>query len=70
MAGQKPSVRVCFAYEHRYRVLDVERVWTSKEGNDLITGRDPDQDGEYRSFRVDRIKGKVRIVSGDSPPAK
>lgn len=55
------SVRVCFAYEHQYRVCDVERVWKSKDGNDLITGVDPDK-GEYRTFRVDRIKGKVRIV--------
>lgn len=56
------GVRVCFAYEHRYRVLDVERLWTSKDGNDLITGTDPDQGGEYRSFRVDRIQGRVRVV--------
>jgi len=54
-------VRICFAYDHRYRVLDVERMWTSKDGNDLITGIDPDE-GEYRSFRVDRIKGRIRIV--------
>jgi hypothetical protein len=53
--------RICFAYEHRYRVCDVERMWTSKDGNDLITGIDPDA-GEYRSFRVDRIKGRIRIV--------
>ena len=54
-------VRICFAYDHRYRVLDVERMWTSKDGNDLITGIDPDV-GEYRSFRVDRIKGRIIIV--------
>ena len=54
-------VRICFAYDHRYRVLDVERMWTSKDGNDLISGIDPDV-GEYRSFRVDRIKGRIRIV--------
>lgn len=60
--GRVPvNVRVCFAYEHRYRVLDVERVWTSKDGNELITGTDPDK-GEYRSFRVDRIKGRIRVV--------
>jgi hypothetical protein len=37
-------------------------LWTSKDGNDLITGIDPDKD-EYRTFRVDRIqRGKVRVV--------
>lgn len=54
-------VRLCFAYEHQYRVLDVERAWLSKDGNQLITGVDPDK-GEYRTFRVDRIQGKVRVV--------
>lgn len=58
---QKPSVRVCFAYDHQYRVVDVERVWTSKDGNECLTGIDPDK-GEYRTFRVDRIKGKIRLV--------
>lgn len=58
---RKPHVRVCFAYDHQYRVVDVERVWTSKDGNELITGVDPDK-GEYRTFRVDRIKGKIRLV--------
>jgi hypothetical protein len=68
--ADKPSVRVCFAYEHQYRVVDVERVWESKEGHTLITGRDPDRGGEYRSFRVDRIKGKVRIVRGSTPQTR
>lgn len=54
-------VRLCFAYEHQYRVLDVERAWLSKDGNQLITGVDPDK-GEYRTFRVDRIQGGVRVV--------
>lgn len=59
-------MRIVFAYEHRYRVLDVERVWRSKDGNDLITGIDPDK-GEYRSFRVDRIQGRVRLVGQQQP---
>lgn len=54
-------VRLCFAYEHQYRVLDVERAWLSKDGNQLITGIDPDK-GEYRTFRVDRIQGRVRVA--------
>jgi predicted DNA-binding transcriptional regulator YafY len=64
--SEKPHVRVCFAYEHQYRVVDVERVWTSRGGNDLITGIDPDK-GEYRTFRVDRIKGKIRLVDVPRP---
>lgn len=54
--------RVCFAYAHRYRALDVKRIWHSREGYELITGIDPDID-EYRTFRRDRImRGKVRVV--------
>lgn len=53
------SIPVVFAYEHRYRRVDVERVWRSKEGYWLLTGRDHDREGEYRSFRVDRIRGKI-----------
>lgn len=56
-----PGQRACFAYNHRYRVVDVKRVWRSKAGDTLITGVDPDK-GEYRSFRADRVKGKIRIV--------
>lgn len=53
--------RACFAYNHRYRVVDVKRVWQSKAGDILITGVDPDK-GEYRSFRADRVKGKIRVI--------
>lgn len=69
--------RICFAYDHCYRVLDVERLWVSKDGNDLITGVDPDK-GEYRTFRADRIqRGKVRVIQrggdrgreGETPPS-
>lgn len=59
--GSVIMVRLCFAYEHRYRIVDVERAWCSKAGDHLITGVDPDK-GEYRTFRVDRIQGKVRVV--------
>lgn len=62
MPGYAVGDRICFAYDHCYRVVDVKRLWTSKDGNDLITGVDPDKD-EYRTFRVDRIqRGKVRVV--------
>lgn len=64
VAGEDGSLTlftVVIAYEHRYRRVDVERLWQSKEGNWLITGRDPDRDGEYRSFRLDRIRGKIHL---------
>lgn len=53
---------VCFGYEHRYRLVLIAKVWTSKAGDELITGLDEDRN-EIRTFRVDRIiRGKVRIV--------
>lgn len=61
LADRLVNRRACFAYDHRYRVVDVERVWESKAGDTLITGVDPDK-GEYRSFRADRVKGKIRVV--------
>lgn len=70
-----PGQRVTFAYEHQYRVLDVEVVRETKDGNWIMTGVDPDK-GEYRSFRLDRVmRGKVRVVhghrggAGEAPPA-
>lgn len=53
--------RIAFAYEHRYRVLDDPVVRVTKDRNIIITGVDPDK-AEYRTFRVDRIKGKIRHV--------
>lgn len=53
---------VCFGYEHRYRLVLVDRVWRSKAGDQLITGLDEDRN-DIRTFRVDRIiRGKVRTV--------
>lgn len=58
LAGQL----VCFGYEHRYRLVLVDRVWNSKAGDQLITGLDEDRN-DVRTFRVDRIiRGKVRVV--------
>lgn len=54
---------VCFGYEHRYRLVLVDRVWHSAAGNWLITGLDEDRN-DTRTFRVDRIiRGKVRVVA-------
>ena len=61
LADRLVNRRACFAYDHRYRVVDVKRVWQSKAGDTLITGIDPGK-GEYRSFRADRVKGKIRII--------
>jgi predicted DNA-binding transcriptional regulator YafY len=53
---------VCFGYEHRFRLVLVDKVWTSKAGDELITGLDEDRNA-LRTFRVDRIiRGKVRVV--------
>lgn len=54
-------MRISFAYEHRYRVVDDPAVKVTKDRNIIIVGIDPDK-GEFRSFRVDRIKGKIRHV--------
>lgn len=59
----KPSVRIAFAYQHEYRVVDAERVWKSKAGDWLITGVDVDKQ-EYRTFRADRIGNTLRFVGG------
>lgn len=53
---------VCFGYEHRFRLVLVDKVWKSYAGNLLITGLDEDRN-DVRTFRVDRIiRGKVRVV--------
>ena len=54
-------MRLCFAYEHRYRVVEDATVKFTKDRNIIIVGIDPDKQ-EFRSFRVDRIKGKIRHV--------
>ena len=61
MDERKPSIRICFAYQHEYRVVDAERIWQSKDGNWLITGIDVDKQ-EYRSFRLDRIGNRIRYI--------
>lgn len=58
---ETPSVRVCFAYQHEYRVVDATSVTRTKSGHWLITGRDVDK-GEFRSFRVDRIQNTLRFL--------
>jgi predicted DNA-binding transcriptional regulator YafY len=58
-----PHIPVVLTYEHEYRRVLVTRVWKSAAGNWMITGIDADK-GEYRTFRQDRIKGKIRIVKG------
>ncbi|MCA1839907.1 MAG: hypothetical protein ABR585_12835 [Gemmatimonadaceae bacterium] len=57
-----PMVPVTFAYEHRYRRVNVENVIKTKGGWWVVVGKDLDRDGAYRSFRVDRIRGKIHIL--------
>lgn len=60
-----PHVFVTIGYEHRYRVVYVTRVWTSKAGNPCMTGWDPDVEGGEggcRTFRLDRLIGKIHFV--------
>lgn len=57
-----PHVPVTFAYEHRYRRVNVEAVIKTKKGQWVIVGKDLDRDGAYRSFRVDRIKGAIHLL--------
>lgn len=62
MSSSTPTTdRLAFAYEHRYRVLDDAVVKVTKDRNLILVGVDPDK-GEFRSFRIDRIKGKIRRV--------
>lgn len=60
-----PHVEAVIGYEHRYRRVYVTRVWVSKEGNWCLTAWDPDvEEGEggWRTFRADRLNGKVHFV--------
>lgn len=43
------------------RRLQPESVFTNKQGDVLFGGQDPDR-GEYRAYRVDRIKGEVTVA--------
>ena len=62
MIEQLAGQLVCFGYEHRFRLVLVDKIWFSKAGDQLLTGLDEDRN-ELRTFRVDRIiRGKVRIV--------
>lgn len=44
-----------------FRSFTPESVTTSREGHVLIAGPDEDRNGEFRSYRLDRIKGEVSI---------
>lgn len=50
--------RIAFRYNHRHRLLDDVRVRFTRDRNLIIVGTDPDK-GEIRTFRVDRIEGKI-----------
>lgn len=44
------------------RALIPERVFTTRNGEAvLVIGHDPYRDDDYRTFRLDRIKGRVSV---------
>lgn len=57
-----PYVPVVFAYDHEYRRVDVTSVWRTNAGYWVLSGKDLDRNNDYRTFRVDRIKGKIKIL--------
>lgn len=44
-----------------FRRLKPESIKASNDGNVLFTGHDPFRDDSIRSFRVDRIKGFIKV---------
>jgi predicted DNA-binding transcriptional regulator YafY len=44
-----------------YRSFVPEAVHHTREGNTVVVGPDDDRAGEYRSYRLDRIKGEVTL---------
>jgi hypothetical protein len=50
---------IAFVYNGRHRVIADPVVRFTKKFDLIITGADADH-GQIRTFRVDRIKGKVR----------
>lgn len=63
-----PDTQVTFLYlkdgEHipqTRTLIPLElRIAQGFRGNDYVAGRDPDANGEWRNFRMDRIQGYVR----------
>lgn len=55
--------RLSFRYNHRHRLLDDPVVRFTKALNLIVVGTDPDR-GEVRTFRIDRIEGKIAHVPG------
>lgn len=52
-------MKIAFAYHGRHRVLEDPVVKFTKQFNLIIVGTDADHGG-IRTFRVDRIEGKVK----------
>jgi predicted DNA-binding transcriptional regulator YafY len=51
--------RIAFVYNHRHRLVDDPEVRFTKDHNIIITGTDADH-GKVRTFRVDRIDGRIK----------
>lgn len=60
---------IAFVYNHRHRVLRDPEVRFTRGFDLIITGTDVDH-GKVRTFRVDRITGRIKHVApaqrGDS----
>jgi hypothetical protein len=39
-----------------------DRLFTTEAGYQTVVGPDPDRDGEFRMYRLDRIKGEVQFA--------
>lgn len=53
--------RIAFVYNHRHRLVDDPEVRFTKDRSLIITGTDADH-GKVRTFRVDRITGKIKHI--------
>lgn len=54
-------MRIAFAYNGRHRLLDDPKVRFTKKLDLIVCGVDADHGGA-RTYRVDRIKGKITHV--------
>lgn len=53
---------IAFVYNHRHRLVEDPKVRFTKSLDLIITGTDADH-GKVRTFRVDRITGRIRTVA-------
>lgn len=65
-AVHKRPVMFRYAKDERapieHRTFVPETVAHTNAGATVVVGPDPDRSGEYRSYRIDRIKGEVKFA--------